>query len=338
MKALVLQEPGQFSWAEKPHPGQPPEGYALLRIKHVSVCGTDLHAYKGRQPFFTYPRILGHEVAAEVVTVGANVTHLQPGDLVSIEPYRNPVADQAVKRGKTNCGSQVTVLGVHEDGAMQEFILYPAANLHVVNGMHPDQVALIEPFAIGCHAVERAEIQNGDTVLVIGAGPIGLAVIALARLKGVKIAALDINGNRLQFAKKLFPEITAVLLEDTVVEDLKAAFDGELPIVVFDATGSKASMERTFEFAAAGGTIVFVGLFVGDVVFPDPVFHRKEITLKASRSATAVDFRKVIQLFKAGLINTEGYISHRIKFEHLAEQFTGLYVPEANVIKAIIDF
>ncbi len=338
MKALVLRQPGEFNWAEKPHPGQPSEGEALLRIKHVSVCGTDLHAYKGRQPFFTYPRILGHEVAAEVVAVGQNISNVKAGDLVSIEPYRNPVSDQAVKRGKTNCGSQVTVLGVHEDGAMQEFIRYPAANLHVVNGMHPDQVALIEPFAIGCHAVERAEMQHDDTVLVIGAGPIGMAVIALARLKGVKIAALDVNEHRLHFAKKLFPELTAVLLKDTVTEDLRAAFDGELPTVVFDATGSKASMERCFEFAAAGGTIVYVGLFVGDVVFHDPVFHRKEITLKASRSAQAKDFSKVIQLFKAGLIPTEGYISHRIKFEDLATEFTGLYAPEANVIKAIIDF
>ncbi|RPD41187.1 zinc-binding alcohol dehydrogenase family protein [Chitinophaga barathri] len=338
MKALVLQQPGEFTWTEKPHPGQPPEGYALLRIKHVSVCGTDLHAYKGRQPFFTYPRILGHEVAAEVTAIGDNVSNVTPGDLVSVEPYRNPVTDQAVRRGKTNCGSQVTVLGVHEDGAMQEYILYPAANLHVVNGMNPDEVALIEPFAIGCHAVERAEITDDDTVLVIGAGPIGLAVMALARLKGIRIAALDINENRLQYAKKLFPEIETVLLKDTVVDDLRSAFDGELPTVVFDATGNKTSMERTFEFTAAGGTIVFVGLFVGDVVFADPVFHRKEITLKASRSARAVDFRKVIQLFKAGLINTEGYISHRIKFENLATGFTGLYAPEANVIKAIIDF
>ncbi len=338
MKALVLQQPGEFRWAEKPHPGQPPAGYALLRIKHVSVCGTDLHTYKGRQPFFTYPRILGHEVAAEVMATGEGVQNVQPGDLVSIEPYRNPVADQAVRRGKTNCGSQVTVLGVHEDGAMQEYILYPASNLHAVNGMHPDHAALIEPFAIGCHAVERAGMADGDTVLVIGAGPIGLAIIALARLKGVKIAALDINGNRLQFAKKMFPELETVLLKDTVVDDLRQAFDGELPTVVFDATGNKASMERCFEFAAAGSTIVFVGLFVGDVVFPDPVFHRKEITLKASRSATAADFKKVIGLFKAGLIPTEGYISHRIAFENLAGEFTGLYSPEANVIKAIIDF
>jgi 2-desacetyl-2-hydroxyethyl bacteriochlorophyllide A dehydrogenase len=230
------------------------------------------------------------------------------------------------------------VLGVHEDGAMQEYITYPASNVHVTNGLPAEQVSLVEPFAIGAHAVERSRLNESDTVLVIGVGPIGLGLIAIARLRGVKIAVLDTNQHRLEFAKRKFPEIEALLLKDTIEEDLKTVFGGDLPTIIFDATGNKTSMQNSFNYVAAGGTIVFVGLFIGEVVFDDPNFHRKEITLKASRSARAGDFIKVISLMKAGLIDAEGYITHRIRFDNLIQEFEKLYLPEENTIKAIIDF
>ncbi|WP_316837313.1 zinc-binding alcohol dehydrogenase family protein [Pedobacter nutrimenti] len=338
MKAIVLKHPGQFEAFTKAQPTAPGDEEVLLKIKNISICGTDLHAFNGKQPFFSYPRILGHEIAAEIVAIGKNVQHLKVGDSCTVEPYRNPIADQAVKKGKTNCGSKLTVLGVHEDGAMQEYITYLAANIHVTNGLPADQVSLVEPFAIGSHAVERAQLNPTDNLLVIGAGPIGLGIIAIARLEGVKIVVLDVNQNRLDFAKQKFPEIETLKLNDTITEDLEQLLDGDLPTVVFDATGNKTSMQNAFGYVAAGGTVVFVGLFVGEVTFDDPNFHRKEITLKASRSARAVDFKKVINLFKANLIDTTGYITHRIKFDDLITEFEKLYLPEENVIKAIIDF
>lgn len=338
MKAIILKEPGKFEAVTKEKPNAPSEGEVLLKIKNISICGTDLHAFKGKQPFFSYPRILGHEIAAEIVAIGKNVKHLQVGNSCTVEPYRNLVIDQAVKKGKTNCGSKLTVLGVHEDGAMQEYITYPATNIHLTNGLSPDQVSLVEPFAIGSHAVERAQLNPTDTVLVIGAGPIGLGIIAIARLEGVKIAVLDVNQNRLDFAKQKFPEVESLILNENVVHNLELFFDGDLPTVVFDATGNKTSMQNAFNYTAAGGTIVFVGLFVGEITFDDPNFHRKEITLKASRSAKAVDFTKVINLFKSGLIDTSGYITHRIAFDNLINEYEKLYLPEENVIKAIIEF
>ena len=337
MKAIILNKPGQFENITKPQPASPAEGEVLLKIKHVSICGADLHAYNGKQPFFNYPRILGHEIAAEVVEVGSGVENIQPGDSCTVEPYRNLAIDQAVKKGKTNCGSKLTVLGVHEDGAMQEYITYFASNVHVTNELPAEQVSLVEPFAIGAHAVERAELSHSDTVLVIGAGPIGLGIIALARLEGAKIVLLDVKKNTPDFAKQKFPEIKTLLLSDTVIEDLQKIFGGDLPTVIFDATGNKTSMQNSFNYVAAGGTIVFVGLFVGEVVFDDPNFHRKEITLKASRSARARDFVKVISLLKAGLIDTSGYITHRIPFDDLTKEFEKLYLPEENVIKEIIN-
>jgi 2-desacetyl-2-hydroxyethyl bacteriochlorophyllide A dehydrogenase len=322
MKAIVLNQPGEFEHITREHPGKPGAGQVLLKIKRLSVCGTDLHAFKGVQPFFSYPRILGHEIAAEVVETGAGVSHLKAGDQCAVEPYRNAVADQAVRRGKTTCGSGLTVLGVHEDGAMQEYILYAAEKLHEANGLTPDDAALVEPFAIGSHAVERAEITPNDILLVVGAGPIGIAVMMMARLKGVRIIALDTNASRLSFVSEKFGDIETLQAGEQVLTDLEGLLNGDLPTIVIDATGNEASMSKSFDYVAAGGTIVFVGLFQGFVSFHDPSFHKKELTLRATRAAEPADFKKVIRLLKAGLLDTEGYISHRMKFDETIERFT----------------
>lgn len=338
MKAIVLHEPGRFEYITKEKPTVLASDEVMLKIKKVSICGTDLHAYNGKQPFFTYPRILGHEVSAEIVALGSEVRAFNIGDSCTVEPYRNLIEDQAVRKGKTNCGSTLTVLGVHEDGALQEYITYKAANVHLTDELDDEQVSLVEPLAVAAHAVDRAQIQHDDTVLVIGAGPIGLGVAAIARLAGVKIAVLDLVKSRLDFIKHKFPEVSTIMLSETLDLDIRKTFSEELPTIIFDATGNKRSMENSFNLIAQGGTIVFVGLFVGTVTFDDPNFHRKEITLKASRSARAQDFKKVIQLLKAGLINTDGYITHHIPFEDLIGKFETLYEPDQNLIKAVIDF
>jgi 2-desacetyl-2-hydroxyethyl bacteriochlorophyllide A dehydrogenase len=338
MKAIILQQPGKFEAITKPMPEQPLKGEVLMKVKNISICGTDLHAYKGRQPFFSYPRILGHEIAAEVVAVGEGIVHVKPGDLCSIEPYRNALIDQAVKRGKTTCGSQLTVLGVHEDGALQEYFIYNGENVHQANGLSADQAAIVEPYAIGTHAVERAEVTADDLVLVVGTGPIGITVIAMACLKGAKVIALDVNLHRLGYVKEQFPTTETLLLSDNTLNDIQSLLHNDLPTIVIDATGNKDSMEKSFDYVAAGGTIVFVGLFQGDVVFNDPNFHRKELTIRASRAATSEDFKRVIAGFKDGTINTAGYITHRIAFDDLINDFEKLYLPKENVIKAIVDF
>ncbi len=338
MKAFVLANPGQFQKSEVEPPKTPSSHEVLLKIRRLGVCGTDLHAYNGKQPFFTYPRILGHEIAAEVVEIGSDVTHLKTGDICAVMPYRNEASDQAVRRGKTNCGSTLKVLGVHEDGAMREFITYPAAQVFPANELTPDQIAMIEPLAIGSHAVERADIQPDDIVLVVGAGPIGIGTVALALLKAAKVLVLDMNQHRLDYINAHFPSVTTVLLNDTVEDTLRERLNGDLPTVILDATGNKESMQKCLEYVAPGGTIVYIGLFIGDVTFHDPLFHRKEITLKSSRNATATDFTKLIRLLKAGLVNIDGYITHRLPFDTLDETFTKLYLPEERVIKAVIEF
>lgn len=338
MKALILAKPGNFQKIEKDILQSPSSNEVLLKIKQLGVCGTDLHAYNGKQPFFSYPRILGHEIAAEVIEIGSAVTHLNIGDICAVMPYRNEENDQAVRRGKTNCGSTLKVLGVHEDGAMQEFIKFPADLVYVANELSLDQISMIEPLAIGSHAVERADIKPEDIVLIIGAGPIGIGTVAMALLKAAKVMVLDMNQNRLDFISQKFPSVQTIQLNDKVEETLKERLNGDLPTVILDATGNKASMEKCIEYIASGGTIVYIGLFIGDITFHDPLFHRKEVTLKSSRNAVATDFKKLIQLLKAGLVNIDGLITHRLSFDTIAENFTKLYLPEEKVIKAVIEF
>ena len=337
MKAIILEEPGKLKPISKEHPGRPASKQVLLKMRRLGICGTDLHAYHGRQPFFTYPRILGHEIAAEVVEFGAEVTHLQKGDLVSVIPYRNQMQDQAVRNGKTNCGSTLKVFGVHEDGAMQEYFLYDANNVFPANGLTLDQIAIIEPIAIGSHAVERANIESDDIVLVIGAGPIGIAAIAMALLKSPRMIIADTNWQRLDFIAKKYAGVDTVNALN-MTEGLSQILKGDRPTVIIDATGNRDSMMKCFEYAAHGGTIVYVGLFVGDITFHDPDFHRKEITLKSSRNAVPEDFRKIIRLLKSGTLNMDGYVTHRLQFDTLCENFTKLYLPEEQVIKAVVEY
>lgn len=338
MQRVILEKPGIFSAEEVDFLAAPGPLEVSLKMHRLGVCGTDLHAFKGRQPFFTYPRVLGHEVAAEVIAIGDQVTHVKIGDLCTIMPYRNVDVDQAVRRGKTNCGSSLRVLGVHEDGAMQSFFTYPADLVFPAHGLHLDQIALIEPLAIGSHAVDRAGIQSDDLVLVIGAGPIGIGTVAMARLKGVKIVVMDVDAARLEFIRQKFPLVATILVSDQVEDSLRAEFGGDLPTVILDATGNKSSMEQCLDYIAPSGTIVFIGLFIGDLNFHDPLFHRKEVTIKASRNALAKDFQELIRLLRAGDVTVDDMITHRIRFEDLVDEFEKLYLPSERVIKAVIEF
>lgn len=336
MKTIILETPGKLSLVHKEFSPSLSRRSVLLKVRRVAICGTDLHAFKGNQPFFTYPRILGHEIAGEIIEVGADVKHLKVGNYCAVEPYRNLTEDQAVKRGKTNCGKDLRVLGVHEDGAMQEYLVYDADLIHPVNDLDLDHLALIEPLAIGRHAIMRANITTDDTLLIVGVGPIGYGILMQCALHKQKVAVVDTNPEKLDFVRKNFPEITTITLSATILQDLERVFDGELPTIVLDATGSKESMQNTFNYAAAGGTIVFVGLFIGSITFDDPNFHKKELTLKASRNATKEDFHSVINLMRDKKLNLQGYITQRIKFSELPSLFEKLYRTE--LMKTIIDF
>lgn len=339
MKILTLQEPGKLIAGEAPQPGPPPDGSALVRIHRVGICGTDIHAYSGRQPFFTYPRIPGHELAVEIIEVAENPAGLQAGDRCSVEPYLNCGKCIACRRNRGNCCTALQVLGVHCDGGMRELIHIPIAKLHKSTTLTYDQLALVEPLGIGAHAVSRASLEPGETALVIGCGPIGLAVIQFARAAGAKVIVMDVNPSRLDFCRKAMAIDTTLQPSDpaTTAAELADLNGGDLPTAVFDATGHPASMASAFQFPAHGGRLIFVGLFQGEVTFHDPDFHKRELSLLASRNAHSTDFATIIRMIETGAVDTNPWVTHRAHFDDVPESFPLWTQPESGVIKAMVE-
>jgi 2-desacetyl-2-hydroxyethyl bacteriochlorophyllide A dehydrogenase len=338
MKTIRLEEPGRLSLIETAAPSAPQGGEVLVRVHRIGVCGTDIHAFNGKQPFFSYPRILGHELGVEVVAVGEGVMNVKPGNRCSVEPYINCEKCIACRRGKPNCCAVMQVLGVHIDGGMREQFTLPARKLHPSAKLTLEQLALVETLGIGCHAVQRAALERGEFVLVIGAGPIGLAVAQFAIEAGAQVIMLDINDARLDFCRcELGVQFIINAAKQNVLDALKEITSGDLPTTVFDATGNPKSMMGAFDYPAPGGRMVFVGLFQGDVTFNDPNFHKREMTLMGSRNALPADFTRIIGLIEAGRIDTSPWITHRADFASVVEKFPVWTRAESGVIKAMIE-
>jgi 2-desacetyl-2-hydroxyethyl bacteriochlorophyllide A dehydrogenase len=336
MLQITLDQPGTFSArTDAPEPALAP-GEALVRVHRIGVCGTDLHAFAGRQPFFNYPRILGHELGVEVLDPGSEPQGLKAGDRCSVEPYLNCGRCVACRRGKSNCCTSLNVLGVHSDGGMRSRIAVPARKLHRSAKLDYEQLALVETLGIGAHAIERAELKPEDFVLVIGAGPIGLSVIQFALVSGATLAVMDVSEARLAFCRGQLG-VAHTLTPAESPARLKEVGGGDLPTVVIDATGNAKSMAGTFDLVAHGGRIVFVGLFQGEVTFNDPNFHRREITVCASRNATPQTFRDIISLIEAGRIDTRPWITHRFSLAETPTVFSGKIAGNPAVLKAMIE-
>ena len=336
MKTLVCTSPGQFEYRQ----GERPEltkGNAIIKIKRIGICGTDLHAYEGTQPYFEYPRILGHELAGELVEFDG-AEGFEIGEAVTFIPYFNCGTCIACRSGKPNCCTSIKVAGVHAHGGMVEYLSVPAYSLIHGEGLSFDQLALIEPLAIGAHGVRRAGIQPGEFVLVIGAGPIGLGTMEFARIAGGQVIAMDINDARLQFCQeKLAIPYTLNALDPDVMEKLAQITQGDMPTVVIDATGNQKAINGAFKYMAHGARFVLIGLQKGDISFSHPEFHKREATLMSSRNATRSDFELVVSSLKKGLVNPATYITHRVLFNQVKAEFESWLNPATGVVKAMVE-
>jgi 2-desacetyl-2-hydroxyethyl bacteriochlorophyllide A dehydrogenase len=336
MKALSLEAPKNWQRLDIPGPKPPGPAEALVRVHQVGICGTDIGGYLGKMPFFSYPRIPGHELGVEVLDVGSEVTNVRPGDRCSVEPYINCQQCYACQRGLTNCCEKHQTLGVHCDGGLRPRFLVPARKLHISRKLAFEQLALVETLAIGCHAVNRAAPKPEESCLIIGAGPIGLATLEFVKLTGAKLILLDMNEQRLDFCKKVMGVPHTIKLSDRVEQDLRDVTDGHLPDVVIDATGSNVSMSNAFSYITHGGRLVFVGITPEEVRFRHPIFHKPEGTLLCSRNALSADFARIIGLIEEGRLDTRPWITHRTAFEELIDVFPSYTRPETGVIKAVV--
>ena len=340
MKAIVLEQPGQLRLRKVEAPGSAGPEQALVRVERVGICGTDLHAFGGNQNFFSYPRIMGHELAVEVLEIGATDAELDYalGDHCCVIPYLNCGACIACQRGKSNCCTRMQVLGVHIDGGMREQFTLPVDKLLVADGVPLEQLALVEMLCIGAHAAKRARINPGENALVIGAGPIGLATAQFAKLAGAEVMVMEVNESRLDFCAEVLGIDKLIDARGDALGQVQASLGGELPTIVFDCTGSAKSMHAAFDYVAHGGSLVLVGHITGDISFSDPHFHSHELTLLASRNATPADFAWVIDELRAGAINLAPWITHEAGPERIVAEFPRWVDPATGVIKAMLRF
>lgn len=336
MKTLVCTQPGNFEYrtAEQPVPAP---GKAIIKIKRIGICGTDLHAFEGTQPYFNYPRILGHELAAEIVEADS-APGFKPGEAVTIIPYFNCGSCIACRSGKSNCCAYLEVCGVHVDGGMVEYLSVPSSSLVHGDGLSFDELALVEPLAIGAHGVKRAGITAGEFVLVVGAGPIGLGTMELARIAGANVIAMDVNESRLAFCRdKLKVEYLVNALSPNIPEQLMHITNGDMPHVVIDATGNLHAINNAFQYMSHGGRYVLIGLQKEDISFSHPKFHKLEGTLISSRNATRSDFELVMNALRNKLVDPLTYITHRVNFDQVKDEFPNWLKPESRVIKAMVE-
>ncbi|GGD68018.1 alcohol dehydrogenase [Maribacter cobaltidurans] len=335
MKYIVCEEPNYFVLNEKDVPTRK-EGEALLKVHRVGICGTDLHAYKGSQAFFKYPRILGHELAAEVLEIGENKQGLKAGDHVIIMPYVSCGTCVACKKGKTNCCTNIKVLGVHVDGGMQEIISVPTDLLIPAGNLSFNQMAIIEPLAIGAHALRRAGVQKGETIVVIGCGPIGIGLMKLAQIIGANVIALDVNTDRLNYARNEIGVAHAFPVQENPQEKISEITNGDMATAVFDATGNRKALESGIDYMSHGGRYVLVGLSKGELTYNHPQIHAKETTLMCSRNATLEDFQFVIE--HIGQFPTDTFVTHEVHFSEMISNFDSWLLPETGVVKAMVTF
>jgi threonine dehydrogenase-like Zn-dependent dehydrogenase len=263
----------------------------------------------------------------------------ETGEPVTFIPYFQCGACIACRSGKPNCCTQLKVCGVHADGGMVEYLSVPDHSLVPGQGLGFDELALVEPLAIGAHGVRRANIQPGEYVLVIGAGPIGLGTMEFARISGAQVIAMDINERRLAFCReKLKIPFAVNAASPGVIAQLQQITNGDMPTVLIDATGNQKAINNAFQYMAHGGRYVLVGLQKGEITFSHPEFHKQEATLMSSRNATREDFEHVISSMKQGWVSPTTYITHRVPFDCVKEEFESWLDPANGVIKAMVSF
>jgi len=320
MQQLVLEAPGRFIEREVESPANATDE-ALVQINRIGVCGSDFHAFAGRHPAYIYPRVLGHELSGIVVKVSDNGFGIKVGDRCAIDPYLNCGSCSMCLAGRTNCCEQLEVIGIHRDGGMQELLPVPLRLLHSSKSLSLDELALVETLGIGAHAVERSAPEWGQTALIIGAGPIGLGTALFAQAAGCAVTVAEKNDYRRNFAAQCGWNVTS-------------AANDSMADLVFDATGNSQMMGMSLHSVNPGGKLIFVGLTSDPVELNDGLFHKREVTLLASRNS-AHQFPRIIRMLETGEISVKRWISDRLLLSELSTEFAGL-PRRPTLIKAIV--
>lgn len=336
MKTVRTDAPGKISIVDLPIP-TPRQGEALLRVKYVGICGSDLQVYSGTQPFASYPRVPGHEFSAEVVEVRGDAPGIEPGVIVTGNPYFNCGSCYSCRRGLVNCCTDNQTMGVHRDGAFAEYIVMPLERLYPADGIDPQLVAMLEPFSIGYHAMNRAQVRAGQKVLILGAGAIGMLAMISAQAKGADVYIADVVPERLEVAEKMGAKGSFDLSSTTIASVMAEATGGDGFDVVGEATGLPISFLNAIEAAAFGAHIALIGVGTAEVTFNHSLLIKKELNVLGSRNSLDC-FPTLIGLLQSQDVDIAPIRTSVRPFTEAVSAITGLQTNPSSNIKVLLEF
>lgn len=312
----MLEKPGKLYITEREIPKRAPD-QALIRVRAAGICGSDIGAYRGANPLVTYPRILGHEIAGEIVEIGENPKGLRPGARVILDPYLYCGKCYPCSIGRTNCCESLRVLGVHTDGGMQEYFTHPSGMLEEVpDHLSWEEIPLAEPVTIALHALHRTGLKAGEHIAINGAGAIGILTALCALAYGAEPVLIDIVAERLAFAESLGVRHTVNGAESDAVAVLREITGGRMAEAVVEASGANSAIRATLDMASYAGRIALTGWPKNETALPTDMITRKELDIRGSRTS-AGEFGEAIALISSGRVNAKAILTAVVGMDEL---------------------
>jgi len=340
VKAIVYEGGGKLAVKDVPEP-QAGLKDVLIKVRAAGICGSDLEMARGNRPDVTPPRIPGHEVAGEVAEVGSEVARSWAADRVVVEPILSCGRCRNCRVGRYNVCKELRFLGVHVDGAFAEFLAVPEWRVYKIpERFSYEEAAVLEPTAVGVHVVKRAQISPGDSVVILGAGPIGLQIAQVAKTTGAGyIVMTDVLDYRLDLARKLAADLVVNSGKENPLQYVSQLTEGEGADVVIDAVGSSRTILQTMDLVRVGGRILLAGLSVERFVTEPPTFWMrqllKEVTIETSRSYAANDWITAIRLASRGKINCRALVTHKFPLDNAVRAYEVADKKLENSIKVL---
>lgn len=336
MKAVMIDKPFEIKVTDIEMPVVE-EGEALLKILYCGICGADVASYTGNQPFTTYPRIPGHEFSAQIVSIPENDRNLKAGDIVTANPYFNCGSCYSCQRGFVNCCTDNQTMGVQRDGSFCEYVAMPIERIYEGKGLSAKELALVEPFTISYHALNRAAVKQGDKVLIVGAGPIGLFALLAAKAKGAKVYVADVLEGRLEMAKQFGAEGVINSGKCDIKDEAMKITAGNGFDVCVEACGLSVTFLACIDCAAFAANIILIGNGKKETTFLHSVLLKKELNVFGSRNSYASDFKAVIDLIASGRVDVMKMVSAVYPMEHADDAFKALANNTGSLAKVLIE-
>ena len=336
MKAVYLEKPWNIGLCDAKMPEAKP-GEALLRVKSAGICGSDIGAFRGTNGLVSYPRVIGHEIAGEVISIPENNRNgIKPGDHVIVDPYLYCGHCYPCSIARTNCCVDLKVLGVHVDGGMAEYFCHPADMLlKVPNDMPWDIIPLAEPLTIALHGVHRLGLKAGEHIAINGAGPIGMLAAMVALHYGAEPILIDLVNERLDFAKSLGVKCTINLREENLVEKVAEYTNGRMAECVMEASGANSAIRATLDIVSHAGRIALTGWPKQETPIPTDVITRKEVDIRGARTS-AGEFPEAIDLIYHGKVDVRRILTKVISIDEAPETIRDIEKNPGNYMKVNI--